>query len=171
MRLRIVMFAFACALAEPACDLLMGVHDIINKGPIYFNSFESAEDTVGWQGYGDREFRLDAPAGGGTQSLFVSGGCIAPHAWVEFTAPEKETRLRLKCWGKMLVNRGSVGLFFKDSLFHRGISISVTDSLWRPYQSTDSLVCPANTALRLEMMSGGIIPGAMLVDVVEVTPI
>ena len=41
---------------------------------IYFNSFESPQDTIGWQGYGAREFRNDVPPSGGNQSLYISGG-------------------------------------------------------------------------------------------------
>ncbi len=168
MRLHLMILVVACAFVGPSCDLLMGIHPNIPGGVIYFNSFESSLDTVGWQGYGAREFQSEAPPGGGRQSLFVSGGCLAPHAWIEFTTPARETELRLRCWGKKLINGGSVGLYPKDGVPVRGISISIGDSLWRHYQSPDSLVCPANTPVRLEMMSGGIIAGAMLVDVVEV---
>lgn len=171
MDLRGVSIAIACALVGPGCDFLAGLDDFAQRLPIYFNSFESPQDTSGWQGFGARELRNDAPPGGGNQSLFVSGGCIVPHALVEFRSPSQETCLRLRCWGKKLLGGGEVSLFIKGALPGKGISLSIGDSLWNSYQSADSLICPANQTLQLEMMSGGIIAGAMLVDMVEVVPI
>ena len=50
-----------------------------NEIVVYSNWFESAQDTVGLQKNGAIDFNSDVPNDGGTQSLFVSGGCIWPH--------------------------------------------------------------------------------------------
>ena len=39
---------------------------------------------------------------------------------------------------------------------------------WKFYQSTDTLYCPANRQLKLSLASGGIVAGAMLVDLIEI---
>ena len=53
----------------------------IETGSVYFNSFEKESDLTGWLGY--YELRNDTPIAGGHQSLYISGGCVVPHAYYE----------------------------------------------------------------------------------------
>ncbi len=135
----------------------------------YLNSFESPKDTVNWQGYGAISFRNDAPVNGGEQSLYVSGGCIVPHATVNLNNINNDSYLTIHCWGKNLVFGGTVELNYEDSnnQYH-SISISVNDSTWTYYQSMDTLFCPANQVINLEINSGGFVHSAMLIDLLEV---
>ncbi len=66
-----------------------------NEEQIYFYSFESPADTSGWQG--DMEFRDDVPPSGGNRSVFISGGCIVPHAYVTLISPASESYLSMRC--------------------------------------------------------------------------
>jgi hypothetical protein len=133
---------------------------------IYFNSFESQSDTVGWIGYAFN-FANDVPKHGGTKSLSVSGGCLIPHA--EYTVPPQYTDcyLTVKLWGKNLSNGGSVYLYVnKEGYKETSFDVSTKD--WTLYESRDTLFCPANTSLTFGVMAGGISSSAILIDMVEI---
>lgn len=134
---------------------------------IYYSSFESAEDTTGWYGVGTAQFRSDVPPNGGRQSVFISGGCMVPHAYLDLPLMPDDHYLELRCWGKNLARGGSVSLQIVDDR-SKQIGIGVSDTVWTRYESTDSLFCPAKSRVRLAMSSGGFVPGAMLVDEIAV---
>ncbi len=136
---------------------------------IYFNSFEFPSDTIGWHGYGKRIYS-DAPIIGGKRSLFVSGGCIVPHAWVDFQNKSSSHNLDLRCCGKSLLRSGFVTLRLKND-YLKSIQIYISDSVWTSYKSDSSLFCMPNDTLRLELKSGGLFPDSMLVDLIEVVPL
>jgi len=75
---------------------------------IYYNSFESQSDTVGWIGYAFN-FANDVPKHG-KKSLSVSGGCVVPHAQYTVTPQNTDCYLILKFLGKNLSNGGGVNL-------------------------------------------------------------
>lgn len=129
---------------------------------IYFNSFESDTDTCGWEGNGEYTFRDEAAPNGGVRSLFVSGGCIAPHALYKLPPQSASGYYILQGWGRDLEMGGHVQLEVEGE--YPGIYFSVNDSLWTEYQSADTLFCAADKQMVLSFMSGGIAPSAMLVD-------
>ena len=74
---------------------------------IYFNSFESQSDTIGW--IGDAfNFDNDVPSHGGKKSLSISGGCIIPHAEYTIDPQSTDCYLKFRFWGKNLSNGGGV---------------------------------------------------------------
>jgi hypothetical protein len=73
----------------------------------------------------------------------------------------------LQFWGKNLALGGGVQLY-KASDRSTRISVQVSDTLWTLYRSSDFLACAANDTLELEMISGGIIYSAMLIDNLEI---
>ena len=133
---------------------------------IYFNSFESQSDTVGWIGYAFN-FANDVPKHGGTKSLSVSGGCLITHA--EYIVPTQNTDcyLTVKFWGKNLSNGCSVNLYVNKTGY-KEISFDVSEKVWTLYESRDTLFCPANTSLTLSASAGGFISSAILIDMVEI---
>ncbi|HUI29834.1 MAG TPA: hypothetical protein VLX91_06420 [Candidatus Acidoferrales bacterium] len=115
------------------------------------------------------QFRNVAPSGGGKQSLFVSGGCIVPHAQYKIGKISQDGHYVLRCWGKNLGVGGVVILGGSQNAFEGGgIYINVGDTSWTLYQSADTLFCPADSSLWLTMISGGFVESAMLVDEVRV---
>jgi hypothetical protein len=134
---------------------------------IYFNSFESQSDTVGWRGYAFN-FAIDVPSQGGKKSLSISGGCILPHAQYIVSAQNTDYHLVLKFLGKNLSNGGSVNLYVNKAGY-KEISFDVSKKDWTLYESRDTLFCPANTSLTLEVMAGGIISSAILIDMIEIS--
>jgi len=131
----------------------------------YSNSFETSQDTVGWQGIID--FRNDAPVNGGSRSLFISDGCIIPHAWVNAVTIAEDGLYSLRCWGKNLMDGGTVYLQVGSRGLDRSY-IQIRDTLWTYYVSPDTLLCIEGDTLLLAMYSGGFVPSAMLVDEIEI---
>ncbi len=147
------------------CDELTAPASETTGELVYFTSFEKDADTSGWQGYG-YDLRNEAPSNGGNRSLFVSGGCIWPHALLNLKPLEQDSRLIIRCWGKNLGIGGGVSLAIDD--FRKSIHISVQDQEWTAYESSDTLFCPAGSKLSLLLGAGGFVSSAMLVDLIEI---
>ncbi|HVO75567.1 MAG TPA: YCF48-related protein [Ignavibacteriaceae bacterium] len=135
---------------------------------IYSNSFETPQDTIGLHGYGSIQFNSDAPPDGGNQSLYISGGCLWPHALFELGSFNSNGLYIIRCWGKNLQIGGDVSLNVEGNLPLNGINISVNEKNWTYYESAETLFCPAGKKLELSMNAGGIAASAMLVDKIEV---
>ncbi len=135
---------------------------------IYSNSFETTQDTVGLQRYGSIQFSNDVPLDGGTQSLYVSGGCIWPHAMIELGPFNGNGLYKIRCWGKDLQIGGGVSLNVEGNRTLGGINIGVNNKNWTYYESAETLFCPAGKKLELSMGAGGIAQSAMLIDNIEV---
>jgi hypothetical protein len=133
---------------------------------IYFNSFESQTDTVGWEGNAF-SFANDSPKHGGKKSLGISGGCVLPHAQYTVSPQNTDCYLIFKFWGKNLSNGGGVFLEINKAGY-RGYSFDVSDSDWTLYESPDTLFCPANTSIMIGAIAGGISSSAILIDMVEI---
>jgi hypothetical protein len=149
---------------------LEGDEQIINpldNSILYYNSYESAKDTIGLKGYAAIQLRNEASPNGGKNSLFISGGCIVPHAVCTLNVVKQDCFVKLQCWGKALVGGGGVTLGYKV-MQQPEISISIKDSVWTFYESSEILKCESNKPLLLHFISGGFVPGAMLVDQVKI---
>lgn len=157
---------FFVLLFIPACDKYENLLSPQEDDIIYFNSFESPVDTIGWVGVSTKDFRNEAPSGGGRQSVYVSGGCIIPHCSYTFNPGSQGNFYELQAWGKNL----AIGGFLTLSLPNTGgeIWIGIQDSSWHFYQSQDSLYVPPGVDLQITMNAGGIILSAILVDLVKV---
>jgi hypothetical protein len=134
---------------------------------LYFTSFESATDTAGWHRVYPDLFSTDTPAGGGRQSLRISGGCVVPHAWLILPPLPCDAWLTLQCWGKNLSNGGMVELCAVGEC-PRGLVIQIEDQEWAEYSPLPTLFCPKGKELMLALVSGGYVPSAMLVDLIEI---
>lgn len=136
-------------------------------GRLYFNSFESPQDTAGWRGYGRMEIVDEACPGGGQHSVLISGGCFHPHASLDIAGPGEDSFVRLRCWGRNLASGGGLALT-RTGNQGRGAFVVVADTSWTMYQSSDTLFVSAGDSLHIEMSSGGFIYSAMLVDQLEI---
>jgi hypothetical protein len=146
-----------CDVAGPCCDDLL-----------YFNSFESNADTVGWHGNGGIAFSRDTAPRGGSRSLSVSGGCIFPHVTYTLEPVRERGSYTIRLWAKAILQNGSVLLRIADMPGNPPVSISVDQPEWASYTTDRQICCPAGRSLVIEMDSGGFSPGEMLVDLVEV---
>lgn len=140
---------------------------------VYMNSFESAQDTVGWQGIFQYMFVNDPAPNCGSKSLKISGGCIYPSASINFDSSLAGHSYRLNCWGKVGKDGGTIFLTTNDSLSFSppSIYIFITDSVWTHYVSDKILYCPENETLRLGIFSGGDNPAHIFVDWIAIEQI
>jgi hypothetical protein len=133
---------------------------------IYYNSFESQLDMVGWTGYA-YNFSNEVPKHGGNQSLAVSGGCVIPHAQYTMSPQKTDSYISLKFWGKNLMNGGAV-YFYVNGIAMGEIQFDVSKKDWIQYESQDTFFCPANTSMTLGVIAGGISSSAILIDMIEI---
>ncbi len=132
---------------------------------VYAQSFESPNDFSDWDEFGAASMKKDAPPGGGTWSVQISGGCIVPHAYVDIEPLSYDCELVFSFWGKNLFNGGSVSLGSDD--YKGDTQVAVTDKVWRYYIST-VYNYKKGQPLRLSLYSGGYVPGAMLIDMIKI---
>mgnify|MGYP001085805974 CR=1 FL=1 len=163
-KLQLVILVILSALMS--CEEMSDVKPTSPDDLFYFNSFESASDTIGWYGVFTGNFVKDAPRTGGKNSLKISGGCVIPHAYYTFDPLEEDGSFILKCWGKNLSNGGSLTMQTQEG--SGGIHISVSKSSWKEYTSEDTLHAAAGSNIRLELYSGGFLSSSMLVDEIEI---
>lgn len=131
---------------------------------IYFNSFESNWDTIGWEGSVD--FYYDAPPHGGNRSIHISGGCVIPHAYFYLGPFTEDYELSLMCYGKDLMRGGGILMITED--LGSNAHVTINDPEWTLYSTDETVFCPAGKRVRIELMSGGFISSAMLVDKLSV---
>jgi hypothetical protein len=134
---------------------------------IFAADFETARDTVGWQGWGQLELRDESPPGGGAQALWVSGGCFAPHAGRPLEPVKQDRRLILRAMARSVAG----GLVELDILRGDIIYLPINSEEWQLHESKDTLFCAAGETPRLAMVGGGIVSGGILVDRVEVVQV
>lgn len=168
--MRPILFLTIAILCIGGCDKSVEPDD--RYGTIYLNSFESDADTTGWWGYGYFGFYGSAPPEGGDRSLSISGGCIWPHAVFDMEPSNEDRLLMLRCWaspiyGGQVEQDGNISLIVSGE-FSESIEIPITENSWAAYQPADTLFCPANHSLSLNLSCGGLVPGSMLVDLLEV---
>ena len=137
---------------------------------IYYSSFEKELDLNGWDGLSAENLRDDAPESGGEKSIFISGGCVVPHAKYTLKAVGVEQVVTFSCYGKNL-SRGGTAFITLDDEFNIDISIQVSDSTWNFYECKESIIWPANRDLSICLISGGYVSSSMLIDELKVTKI
>ena len=149
-------------------QVLVDIKSAESSKIIYYNSFETAADTAGFEGYGYYDFNDEPSPDGGEYSLYVSGGCIWPHVIVKIPEQKTDGYYQLRGWGRDLEIGGIVELHNRWPARGESIHFSVSDSVWLFYTSDSILFCPAGQSLTLMMGAGGIAPSAMLVDQIEI---
>ena len=146
---------------------------------VYKNSFETAEDTIGWHyPVGSpylQVFWNDTPPGGNSKSLYVSGIEVFPTAYYDLEPVNRDRYVTLQVWGKTIAGKGSVYLRLKDQpsdsqMDHLDVLIDYPE--WRLYKARTVLFCPAGEVLRIELWCGHFIYWwQILVDELEIREI
>ena len=152
------------------CDLITDTvsdsRDRYDGEIIYFNSFESPKDTVGWTGYAGIRLYEEAAPEGGNYSLLVSGGCPIPHALYKIGPFQRNAGLVIEGWGRAKDAGGGVSLqtnFFSDEARkYTGFSIDAED--WKFFQSEEIMSVERGDVLYIHINAGGIVPGTVLID-------
>lgn len=138
---------------------------------VYFSSFESAEDTTGWQGITDRMFVSDPAPGAGARSLQIGGGCIQPAAYIDLPPQTGPGNYVVSCWGKVpqVTQPGRIVLqIAQEGGEGREIQLRVDSENWTFYESKESLRYSEDCTLRLQVWIGGFTPAHMFVDCIKI---
>lgn len=130
---------------------------------VYSATFDSPRDTVGWVAYGMLRVGPESPFSR-RHALWVSGTCLAPHAYHELPASPLDRKLVLRAVARNV--RG--GSLWMGAGREYGAFISVVEDEWHAYESSDTLFCPAGAIPFVEISAGGIMEGGMFVERVEV---
>jgi len=134
---------------------------------IYQTSFESENELSGWVGIDVSLLINEAPVGCGDQSVMISGGCLIPHAQYTLQSPGYDCSVMARCYGKNLSNGGTLNLDVGETFFS-GLHISIEDTLWQKYESSDTLFWPADYSLWLTLNAGGFVGSSMLIDSIQI---
>jgi hypothetical protein len=148
------------------CDKIFDV-PFVSRSVYYYNSFESATDTLRWNGVSVGMFVDDPAPNSGNRSLQIGGGCIQPTAWITLPETKEEGRFKLSCWGKVdqPSQSGGVLLYVDGEMYYSPVAeIRIKDRDWTYYESDTCISCPKVKRLRVELMIGGIIFASMHVD-------
>lgn len=136
---------------------------------VFYNSFETPQDTSRWYWAGTCQFSHDAAPGGGTQALLVKGGRLLP-AGSFITRPLKYGGyFTIRFWAKMVDVGGYVELStIADHEVGESIHVPIYEPSWMALRSADTLYCPPNQSLMLTVQAGAMVEGQVLVDMLEV---
>ncbi len=126
---------------------------------VYFCSFESVGDTIGWWYVGEG-FTDDAPPGCGSTS-FQMGGCIYGPSGILSFRPEISGYYVFSCWAR--ISRSGlweIPVVLTTSPYDamQGepmILLDIVGDTWSFYETTDSLYCTDEDSLYFEVWSGG----------------
>lgn len=133
----------------------------------YFNSFETeAELKVLEQSNSHYTIVEEAAPNGGVQSLHVSGGCIIPHVSIELGPYSEDREMKFRFWGKT-ISQGIVGMRLLSNPYPN-FQLLFDDSDWTQHESVETLFVPANEKFVIDLISGGVIPGGMEIDMLEI---
>ena len=138
---------------------------------VYLTSFESAQDTTGWQGITDKMFVCDPAPGAGIRSLHIGGGCIQPAAYIDLPPQTSPGNYVVSCWGKVpqVTRPGRIVLqIAQEGGEGWEVQLIVDSEDWTFYKSEESLRCSEDCTLRLQVWIGGFAPAHMFVDCIKI---
>ena len=164
---QIFVILLSIGLLTAGCDKIFS-----NKNDyIYSTSFEKNENMDQWENGENAEYKSDTPTHGGKRSLYVSGGCVVPHMILDMGKVKSEYLYSVSFFGKVLVNSGFVQLYAQVSDSEKVLlgSIQLTETDWKEYSLESKTPVPVDYQLKVEMSSGGIIPGGMIIDLLEIS--
>lgn len=139
------------------------------KNTVFFNSFESTQDTLRWYWTESPSFSADTPPGGGTRSLKVEGGMMLPSGTFVSQPLRNGGYFTVQCWGKSLDFGGYIELStVADHDISEAIQAHIVEPEWQPVAADGILYCPPNKSLMLTLHAGMLVEGGILVDMLEV---
>jgi len=134
---------------------------------IYETSFESENDFAGWKSIDTSCWRIDVHPLCGTKSIIISGGCLMPTASYILYSPGYTCSVTVSCYGKEISGGGTLNLDIGQNIFY-GLQLHIQDTVWKKYETADTLIWPADTSLWLTLNAGGIAGAQMLIDSIKV---
>jgi hypothetical protein len=138
---------------------------LIKVDLVYTNSFESANDTLGWIGLDTSFFKSEPSPGGGARSLLIGGGCIQPTAKYSMIIKQQGDYV-LSCWGKSYQPSmsGIIAISKTQNAYDtESARIQIDSTDWK-YNKSPNLYCYKGDTLNILIMVGGIKYDAVYID-------
>ncbi|UCE17710.1 MAG: hypothetical protein JSV84_12605, partial [Gemmatimonadota bacterium] len=153
-------------------NIILQLDECLPGNVIYFNSFETSEDTIDWIGLSTRMFIDDSVPGCGRKSLHIGGGAASmqPIAILEFQPQSKEGYYTMSCWGKSM-NYGSIVLTTPEHGWDEDniIELRIEGPEWNLYTTEESVFCTGNHRLQIGIIVHGYFSGhSIFVDCLKV---
>jgi hypothetical protein len=164
MKFWIIAIVFSIFVLLISCEGVLDSTSDSKNTIIYSNSFETEEDLLDWQGITTVDLRDEAAPSAGKKSIYISGGCVIPHASVTLNSPGIDLSVSVQCYAKNLGIGGSIELHVGD----KQITIIVEKDYWELYRCDETLIWKANQPLTIQLNCGGFVPSSMLVDQLQV---
>lgn len=143
----IVLFAFTSCITNPVDT---------NTKVIYQTSFETGKDVSQWSGGSWMKF--SAP-GCGQNCLVILGGSVEPDASFDIPTPMENAHYRFSFWAKISPadETASVQLIVlsPEGAVKEKLQVEVNRGEWIFYQSRESVYCPSESSLRMEISVPG----------------
>ena len=133
-----------------------------DENEVYLNSFESEQDTVGWSVIRSYMLVNDSAPYSGSQSLYISGGCVQPAASLELNNIPS-TSYYVSFWGKAEDKNLSGGITFSNGSNEEPLGVTINNEEWiffdiGPVQKKEF------SPLKIDLIIGGFIPANMFID-------
>ncbi len=137
---------------------------------VYMTSFETNESLNDWEGAAYAIFRADTPPGGKERSLFVAGGCGGTRMRLILLGAGGNHNYTIRFWAKVLSADGGVSLV---TYTDEGKPIELVKQYnanlgWTEYEAHSNVAVSDGLRMAFSCCSGGLEPGAMLVDLLEI---
>ena len=140
--------------------------DNINYGVYYSNSFESINDTAGWENISEEMLKYDPAPNFGLKSLYVGGGCVQPAASIILkTLPDGPYYISF--WAKIEIENLSGSITLSNGSNEEPLPININNKYWKYFEAGPVIVKP-NFPLKIDIIIGGIIPAYMFIDNLKV---
>lgn len=133
-----------------------------DENEVYFNSFESEQDTAGWDGIRSYMLVNDPAPYSGSQSLYIGGGCIQPAASLELNNIPS-TSYYISFWAKSENENLSGEITFSNSSNEELLTQTINKIEWEFFE-IGPVLKKDNLPLRIDLIIGGFIPANMFID-------
>lgn len=141
-----------------------------NDDVVYFTSFESAQDFEDWSGISDKNWNTDTHSDKNKRSVYISGGCVIPHAQYEISDLD-EGYYTIECWGKAVAKTqgGGVVLTYCNDIAEENCTryLNFSDTVWTN-KTSEPIFLPENASLSIQLNAGGFVASSMLIDEISV---
>ena len=134
---------------------------------LYFNSFESEEDLIGFEG---NAYQLsdETVTDGGSKSLLVCGGCVGPHAYWKVGPFDQDLELNIEFFAMTDVPNGAMITFSEDNNYENSSTFILDSEDWKRYETEENFVLPEGQKLLIEIISGGFVPVTSIFDLLSI---
>jgi len=158
-----ILFCFVILSTICSCDNIVEINDPVNT--IYFNSFETASDTAGWQGINPGLFVNERGGIYGSKSLHIGGGCVQPAASFQLNNL-LNNKYRISFFGRTGSERMSAAIDFSftNNQYSNPAAIVIKGSQWQYYETEFRTAFTNPSKLTMEIIVGGIIAEDMYLD-------